>query len=112
MERQLIMDVDGQKSRTRIKYASIVEPYILILREDDTLGLFCAAENGRKLRRKNMAPLGDGSLYLAATFWRDERAILSIEGELEQAKEGDKASEERGLFLFLVRPPGVLEVCR
>ena len=57
-ERQSIKDVDGSTPRPRVKSCSICDPYILIVREDDTLGLFIGAERGR-IRRKDMSPMGD-----------------------------------------------------
>ena len=51
--------MDGSPKRAKIRYCSISDPFILILREDETLGLFVGdAEKGR-IRRKDMTPMGE-----------------------------------------------------
>jgi cleavage and polyadenylation specificity factor subunit 1 len=57
-ERQVIKDMDGTAPRARIKACSICDPYVLVVREDDTIGLFIDAQRGR-VRRKDMSPMGD-----------------------------------------------------
>lgn len=58
-ERQCIKDMDGIPKRAKIRLCSISDPFILVLREDDTLGLFVGdAEKGR-IRRKDMTPMGE-----------------------------------------------------
>lgn len=63
-ERQVIKDVDSSSSstvstpRARIRACSISDPYVLILREDDTMGLFIGEVSKGKLRRKDMSMLG------------------------------------------------------
>lgn len=56
-ERQVIKDTDGNMKRPKIRYCSISDPFVLILREDDSLGLFVDAGRG-KIRRKDMTPVG------------------------------------------------------
>ena len=51
--------MDGNMTRPRIRYASINDPFIVILREDDTMGLFIGEPSKSKLRRKDMSMLGD-----------------------------------------------------
>jgi cleavage and polyadenylation specificity factor subunit 1 len=46
-------------TRPRIRYACICDPFVVILREDDTLGLFIGEPSKSKLRRKDMSMLGD-----------------------------------------------------
>jgi cleavage and polyadenylation specificity factor subunit 1 len=58
-ERQLLKDTDGNTVRPKIRLALIADPYILILREDDTLGLFVGEPSRSKLRRKDMTAFGD-----------------------------------------------------
>ena len=58
-ERQIIKNMDGNNYRPKIKYCSICDPFVLILREDDTIGLFIVAEGGNKIRRKDMSPMGE-----------------------------------------------------
>jgi hypothetical protein len=50
--------MDGNMPRPKIKACSISDPYALIIREDDTIGLFIETERG-KIRRKDMSPMGD-----------------------------------------------------
>lgn len=57
-DRQVIKDTDGSSPRAKIRACSISDPYILIFREDDTIGLFVAAD-ARRIRRKDMSPMGE-----------------------------------------------------
>ena len=67
-ERQIIKDMDGNMPRPKIRACSISDPYALIIREDDTIGLFIETERG-KIRRKDMSPMGDK----VSTFPLDRR---------------------------------------
>ena len=58
-ERQSIKDLDGNTPRPRIKSCSICDPFILIIREDDTIGLFIGEIERGKIRRKDMSPMGE-----------------------------------------------------
>ena len=58
-ERQSIKDLDGNTLRPRIKSCSICDPFILIIREDDTIGLFIGEVERGKIRRKDMSPMGE-----------------------------------------------------
>lgn len=59
-EKQTIPDADTDgKTRPKIRAASILDPFILVLREDDTLGLFVGDSSRNKIRRKDMSALGD-----------------------------------------------------
>lgn len=46
-------------TRPRIRFAAILDPFVLVLREDDTLGLFVGEPSRGKIRRKDMSALGD-----------------------------------------------------
>ena len=46
-------------TRPKIRACSISDPFILILREDDTLGLFVGEAERCKIRRKDMSALGE-----------------------------------------------------
>ena len=51
--------MDGSIKRPKIRFCSISDPFILVIREDDSLGLFVGdAERGR-IRRKDMTPMGE-----------------------------------------------------
>ena len=75
-ERQSIKDVDGNTPRPRVRSCSICDPFILIIREDDTIGLFIGEVERGKIRRKDMSPMGDkvrpvlfsGALLLSNRF--------------------------------------------
>jgi len=54
-------------TRPRIRSASIYDPFIIILREDDTMGLFIGERSKSKLRRKDMSMLGDRA---SLAYWR------------------------------------------
>lgn len=58
-ERQVIKDTDGTVVRPKIKACSISDPFILILREDETLGLFVGEAERKRIRRKDMSAMGD-----------------------------------------------------
>lgn len=58
-ERQIIKDMDGNMPRARIKACSICDPFVLILREDETIGLFIGETERGKTRRKDMSPMGE-----------------------------------------------------
>jgi cleavage and polyadenylation specificity factor subunit 1 len=86
--------MDGNMTRPRIRYASICDPFIVILREDDTMGLFIGEPSKSKLRRKDMSMLGDRvspvarwnlssiipftqrSRYASASFYSDYSGLL------------------------------------
>jgi cleavage and polyadenylation specificity factor subunit 1 len=57
-ERQIIKDVDGNGPRAKIRACSVCDPYVLIVREDDTLGMFVVTDT-KKIRRKDVTPMGD-----------------------------------------------------
>lgn len=58
-ERQAIKDTDGDVPRPRVRYCSICDPFILIIREDDSIGLFVGEAERGKIRRKDMSPMGE-----------------------------------------------------
>ena len=51
--------MDGNMTRPKIRACSISDPFILILREDDTLGLFVGEAERGKIRRKDMSAMGE-----------------------------------------------------
>ena len=58
-ERQIIKDLDGNVPRPRIRHCSICDPFIMIIREDDSLGMFIGESERGKIRRKDMSPMGE-----------------------------------------------------
>jgi len=58
-ERQIIKDADGNMPRPKIRACSISDPFVLIIREDDSIGLFIGETERGKIRRKDMSPMGD-----------------------------------------------------
>ena len=58
-ERQIIKDTDGNMPRPKIRACSINDPFVLIFREDDSIGLFIGETERGKIRRKDMSPMGD-----------------------------------------------------
>ncbi|KZV86543.1 hypothetical protein EXIGLDRAFT_712088 [Exidia glandulosa HHB12029] len=121
-ERQVIKDVDGATPRAPIISCSISDPFVAIVREDGTLGLFVGKTGKGKLRRKDMSSLGDkSSRYLAASFYQDNSGIFQMGSPSESRKGKEKAQESttieatidegRGTqWLVLCRPEGVLEI--
>jgi cleavage and polyadenylation specificity factor subunit 1 len=63
-ERQIIKDLDGSVPRPKIRHCSICDPFIMVIREDDSLGLFIGEPERGKIRRKDMSPMGDKVLPL------------------------------------------------
>lgn len=57
--RQGIKDADGNIEKAKIRSCSISDPYIIVFREDDTIGLFIDVPEKQRIRRKDMSPLGD-----------------------------------------------------
>jgi hypothetical protein len=51
--------MDGNMTRPKIRACSIADPFILIIREDDTLGLFVGEAERGKIRRKDMSAMGE-----------------------------------------------------
>lgn len=154
-ERQVIKDVESSSSsstnskststttntttgaRPPIRACAISDPYILILREDDTMGLFVAdagkpdkADKGKggkgdkdsgkgkelpkgKVRRKDMSMLGGKtSRYLTGCFFTDHTGMLDEHLEVSPGAGIDLGSRSGDFnqWLMLVRPQGVLEV--
>lgn len=59
-ERQSIKDVEsGNTPRPKIRHCCIADPFVLIFREDDSIGLFIDVPEKGKIRRKDMSPMGD-----------------------------------------------------
>ena len=58
-EKQNIKDAEKNILRPKIRACHISDPYVLILREDDTLGMFIGEADRGKVRRKYMSAMGD-----------------------------------------------------
>jgi hypothetical protein len=69
-ERQIIKDMDGNVPRAKIKACSICDLFVLILREDETIGLFIGETERGKIRRKDMSPMGDKVTKISSTLVR------------------------------------------
>lgn len=128
-------------TRPKIRYASVCDPYIMIIREDDTLGLYVGEVERGKIRRKDMTPMGEKadisfpwvvpiilihdlqtSRYTAGCFFSDTSATFQNRSTAEQAANGTEKnahatvesvvnSDTRSQWLLLVRPQGVMEAC-
>ncbi|KAH8116054.1 cleavage factor protein [Phellopilus nigrolimitatus] len=122
-ERQCIKDMDGVVKRPKIRYCCISDPFVLIIREDDSLGLFVGdAERGR-IRRKDMTPMGEKvSRYSAGCFFSDQSGIFELHTNpkstaSDNKQKGATASLESAVdaqrgtqWLILCRPQGVIEI--
>ncbi|KAJ7757023.1 CPSF A subunit region-domain-containing protein [Mycena metata] len=122
-ERQNIKDMDGNMPRPKIRACSILDPYVIVIREDDSIGMFIETDRGR-IRRKDMSPMGDkSSRYLTGCFFSDLTGLF--DGCLESTTIPDSAvsadknltstlsgigSGNRSKWLVLVRPQGVVEI--
>ncbi|KAJ3757844.1 CPSF A subunit region-domain-containing protein [Lentinula raphanica] len=119
-ERQVIKDVESSSSstisapRARIRACSISDPYVLILREDDTMGLFIGEASKGKLRRKDMSMLGGKtSKYLTGCFFTDQTGMLEKNLTLTNSRMdlGQRSTDGvNNQWLLLVRAQGILEL--
>lgn len=117
-ERQIIKDMDGNMPRPKIRACSISDPFVLILREDDSIGLFIGETERGKIRRKDMSPMGDkSSRYLAGCFYIDSTGLFEANLTTSVALSGTTTTlhaavnaGSKGQSLILVRPQGVMEV--
>ncbi|KZT07933.1 uncharacterized protein LAESUDRAFT_724410 [Laetiporus sulphureus 93-53] len=118
-ERQSIKDWDGNVPRPKIRYCSICDPFVLIIREDDSIGLFIGEIERGKIRRKDMSPMGEKtSKYLAGGFFTDNTGIFqtqvntqapgseNVTSTLQAAMNAGNKSQ----WLILCRPQGVIEI--
>ncbi|KAJ2930722.1 hypothetical protein H1R20_g6373, partial [Candolleomyces eurysporus] len=118
-ERQIIQDTDGKMPRPKIRSCSISDPFVLVLREDDSLGLFIGETDRGKIRRKDMSPMGDrASRYLAGCFYTDVSGLFEKHYH-NSAPATDAATATlqavvnagaKSQWLLLVRPQGVFEI--
>ncbi|KAG8216364.1 CPSF A subunit region-domain-containing protein [Butyriboletus roseoflavus] len=123
-ERQIIKDMDGNMPRARIKACSICDPFVLILREDETIGLFIGETERGKIRRKDMSPMGEkSSRYLAGCFYTDTSnafEMATTDGTVAASSNADNnitstlqaavTTGHNSQWLVLIRPQGVMEI--
>ncbi|KAF5370352.1 hypothetical protein D9758_007006 [Tetrapyrgos nigripes] len=133
-ERQVIKDTESTKNpsqaavpRARIRACSISDPFVLIIREDDSIGLFIAEPERGKIRRKDMSMMGDKtSRYLSGCFFTDHTGVFEnnlVSNVIPQSVSSDKnnkvaatttlnsvVSNNKSQWLMLVRPQGVMEI--
>ncbi|KAF8631110.1 hypothetical protein AX17_005155 [Amanita inopinata Kibby_2008] len=116
-ERQVIKDVDAANPRPKIRACSISDPFVLVFREDDTIGLFIGETERGKIRRKDMSPMGDkSSRYLTGCFYADSSKLFdtqyegSLSGTLVSTLQAAVSAGSRSQWLLLLRPQGVLEI--
>ncbi|KAA1478696.1 hypothetical protein DENSPDRAFT_845850 [Dentipellis sp. KUC8613] len=121
-ERQIIKDMDGNNFRAKIKHCSICDPFVLIIREDETIGLFIGEPERGKIRRKDMSPMGEKtSRYIAGSFFTDTCGLFQTHHN--PADDGEAAGQaatstlqavmnagQRTQWLILCRPQGVMEI--
>ncbi|KAG6812354.1 hypothetical protein H0H92_003254 [Tricholoma furcatifolium] len=135
-ERQIIRDMDGNIPRPKIRACSISDPFVLILREDDSIGLFIGETERGKIRRKDMSPMGDKvdnefprllhfpllpevqtSRYLTGCFYVDSTGLFEHNLHSTTAMNGATTTLQAavnpgssGQSLILIRPQGVMEI--
>ncbi|KAH7107502.1 CPSF A subunit region-domain-containing protein [Auriculariales sp. MPI-PUGE-AT-0066] len=117
-ERQNIKDLNNTTPHAKIKACSISDPYVVVVREDGSLGLFIGETGKGKMRRKDMSALGDkASRYLAASFYQDQSGLFKVAARkgstqgtaamtIETAMDEGRGSQ----WLLLCRPQGVIEI--
>ncbi|KXN84455.1 Protein CFT1 [Leucoagaricus sp. SymC.cos] len=114
-ERQIIPDKDGNMPRAKIRACSICDPFVLVVREDDSIGLFIGEMERGKIRRKDMSPMGDkSSRYLGGCFFSDTTGLFEAQFENKLPPSATStiqaASGGKSQWLLLIRPQGVLEI--
>lgn len=69
--------MDGNTPRPKIRACSISDPFVLIFREDDSIGLFIGETERGKVRRKDMSPMGDkvGGLLSIGLFFESHPLV-------------------------------------
>ncbi|KAJ7130141.1 CPSF A subunit region-domain-containing protein [Mycena epipterygia] len=119
-ERQVIKDMDGTMPRPKIRACSISDPFVIVIREDDSIGMFIETDKGR-IRRKDMSPMGDkSSRYLTGCFFSDSTGLFdsclessaapsSAVSATQTSTLAGVSSGNHGKWLVLVRPSGVVE---
>ena len=65
---RIINDMEGDNQRPKTKHGSICDPFVFILREDDTIGLFIGESERGKIRRKDISPTGEKDRHYYALF--------------------------------------------
>ena len=92
----------------------------MIIREDDSLGMFIGEAERGKIRRKDMSPMGEKtSKYSAGCFYTDTSGIFHAEVNAaapETAKntttlQAAMNAGTRTQWLILCHPQGVMEAC-
>ncbi|KAF8880473.1 CPSF A subunit region-domain-containing protein, partial [Gymnopilus junonius] len=128
-ERQIIKDMDGNMPRPKIRTCSISDPFVLIVREDDSIGLFIGETERGKIRRKDMSPMGDKrkdlpskgdktSRYLTGCFYSDITDLFETQYESSVSPAGGVTSTlqaavnagSKSQWLILMRPQGIMEI--
>ena len=127
--------MDKNVPRAKIKHCSILDPFVLILREDETIGLFIGELERGKIRRKDMSPMGDKvrvghivpialntvlqtSRYIAGSFFNDTNGLFTTRSAAKSPDGSNSTSTLQGVmnpsektqWLMLCRPQGVMEV--
>ncbi|TFK39321.1 CPSF A subunit region-domain-containing protein [Crucibulum laeve] len=117
-ERQIIKDMDGNMPRPKIRACSISDPFVLIVREDDSIGMFIGETERGKIRRKDMSPMGDKtSRYLTGCFYTDASGLFETYLESTGSANGTTTTLQAALsagnkaqWLILMRPQGIMEI--
>ncbi|GLB39375.1 putative CPSF A subunit region [Lyophyllum shimeji] len=117
-ERQIIKDMDGNMPRPKIRACSISDPFVLIVREDDSIGLFIGETERGKIRRKDMSPMGDkSSRYLTGCFYVDSTGLFEQNMKSSVPLNGATSTLQAavnagscGQTLILIRPQGIMEI--
>ncbi|CAE6441366.1 unnamed protein product [Rhizoctonia solani] len=106
-ERQLYLDAEGNKPRPKIKVAHVADPFIVVLREDDTFGLFVGDTTKGRVRRKDVSHFGEnGTICSSASFFTDHTDMFHIRkpgdalptpsgGGSHRRRAGDTSSSKR-----------------
>ncbi|KAF8268563.1 CPSF A subunit region-domain-containing protein [Lactarius quietus] len=122
-ERQIIKDMEGNNQRPRIKYCSICDPFVFILREDDTMVYLlespsAARSDGKTCRQWGRKWVSDFALYRRSFFMDSTGIFKTRANENGPSANGDATSTlhsamdagQKTQWLMLCRPQGVVEI--
>ncbi|KAJ8502824.1 hypothetical protein ONZ45_g11405 [Pleurotus djamor] len=125
-ERQSIKDLDASNiPRPKTRACSICDPFVLIFREDDSIGLYVGETERGKIRRKDMSAMGDKtSRYLTGCFYTDTSGLFAKQFHPATTTSSSTAESKPATttlhgavnagaqtqWLILVRPQGIMEI--
>lgn len=72
--------MDGNTPRPKIRACCISDPFVIIFREDDSIGMFIEVVDKGRIRRKDMSPMGDKVFYVSSA--QEHRADVGADVQI------------------------------